>query len=122
MFPRRFKELRQKKKISQKQLADSLSLSRATISAYESGKRTPDIDTLQQIANYFEVSTDYLLGSTNSIYDPHVFNLLTPDFLGLIKKAAALECEERKFLEELIEFGLLQIEKGRYCANKNDTF
>jgi len=54
--------LRQENKLLQKELAEELNLTQQTISSYESNKREPDSETLQKIAQYFDVSVDYLLG------------------------------------------------------------
>ena len=62
----RLKELRKKKKLSQLRLAIDLSTTQNTISRYETGEREPDIEALIKIANYFDVSVDYLLGRTNN--------------------------------------------------------
>jgi transcriptional regulator with XRE-family HTH domain len=59
------KLLRQEKKITQKELATILNLSPSTIAMYETGKRKPDSDTLKLLADYFDVSVDYLLGRTS---------------------------------------------------------
>lgn len=61
----RIKELRKEKGITQNKFATELGISKCTISLYESGKREPDIATLLRIANYFDVSVDYLLGVVN---------------------------------------------------------
>ena len=59
----RIKELRTQKGLSQKQLATILDLKTSTIvSAYEMGDRAPSLKTLIRMANFFNVSTDYLLG------------------------------------------------------------
>ena len=60
----RLKELRTKQNISQYTLAENLNLSRGLLSNYEQGRREPDYDTLLLIANYFDVSVDYILGVT----------------------------------------------------------
>lgn len=62
MLSNRLKDLRKSKKLTQKQLAEKINVTHVSISGYESGNRTPDTDTLQRLADYFEVSTDYLLG------------------------------------------------------------
>lgn len=62
MFKERFKELRELKKLTQSQLAKDLHIGRASVSNYELGTRTPDVDILIKIADYFGVSTDYLTG------------------------------------------------------------
>jgi len=58
----RLKELRKTKDITQEELAKQLQLSPSTIGMYETGRREPDFETLQRIADYFHVSTDYILG------------------------------------------------------------
>lgn len=59
------KELRSSKGLTQSELAQQLRISRSTIGMYESGSREPDFETLELIADYFNVDTDYLLGRTN---------------------------------------------------------
>ena len=58
----RLKELREEKDISQRQLLSNLNLSPSTISKWKTS--TPKHDTLQAVADYFNVSTDYLIGRT----------------------------------------------------------
>lgn len=57
----KIKELRQKNKISQSQIAEYLQMSQTGYSQYETGRTEPDIKTLIAIANYFHVSVDYLI-------------------------------------------------------------
>lgn len=65
-FSLKLKELRQKNNLTQDQLADELNAryhlneSKATISQFEHNKRIPDLDRLINIADYFQVSLDYL--------------------------------------------------------------
>lgn len=61
-FGVRLKELRLSKKLTQQQLGDIVHVSKVSISGYERGERSPDKDTLTALANFFNVSTDYLLG------------------------------------------------------------
>ena len=61
-FPQRLKELREEKGLSIKTLAKELGVSDIAIGRWEKGLRTPNIDTLIIVANYFNVSADYLLG------------------------------------------------------------
>jgi len=58
-------EVRNEKGITQEELSNYLNVSRSTIAGYETGKRKPEYETLQKLANYFNVSLDYLLGSSN---------------------------------------------------------
>ena len=62
----RLKELRKKKGISQLRLATDLNTTQNTISRYETGEREPGIDELIKIADYFNVSVDYLIGRTEN--------------------------------------------------------
>ena len=59
-------ELRQDRGLTQDQLAEIISVSPGTISNYEDGRHLPDLDKLKMIADYFHVTTDYLLGRTSS--------------------------------------------------------
>lgn len=55
-------ELRQDRGLTQRELGKILSVSTGTISNYENGVHYPDLEKLVQLADYFQVSTDYLLG------------------------------------------------------------
>ena len=57
--------LRKKKGLSQEQLADELGITRQTISKWELGVSTPEMDKLVQIANYFDVNVDDLISKEN---------------------------------------------------------
>lgn len=61
----RLKELRKNKGLLQAEIAKSVDLSVQTYSSYETGSRTPDYNTLIKLADYFNVTTDYLLGRTS---------------------------------------------------------
>lgn len=65
-FKERFADLRAKSGLSQSKLGKELLLSPATIGYYENGSRLPDIETAARIAQYFDVSADYLLGLSNA--------------------------------------------------------
>ena len=65
-FGTRLTALRKQKKLLQADLANKIGIARATYGAYEQGTRQPDFDTLEKIADFFEVSTDYLLGRTDT--------------------------------------------------------
>lgn len=62
----RLVELRKKRKLTQKELADKLGIARTTYSGYENGNREPDFDTVQKLADFFGVSIDYLVGRVNN--------------------------------------------------------
>lgn len=56
-------QLRKDKNLSQSDLAKIFSVNQNTISRWEKGERSPDPDQLKTIAQYFEVSVDYLIGN-----------------------------------------------------------
>ena len=67
LFGSRLRQLRKEDNLTQKELAAKLGLAFSTISMYERGIREPDFETTEAIADYFNVSMDFLLGkSTNS--------------------------------------------------------
>ena len=57
--------LREHRGISQAELARELQVSRSTISMYESGARTPTSDMYENLADYFNVDLDYLMGRSD---------------------------------------------------------
>lgn len=63
---KRLRYLRKENGLTQEQLADIFLLNKSSISRYEKGHQVPEIDTLNQIADFFDVSIDYLLGRTNT--------------------------------------------------------
>ena len=65
----RLKEIRKSKGISQLKLAMDLNTNQNTISRYETGEREPGINELIKIADYFNVSIDFLLERTDN---PHI--------------------------------------------------
>ncbi|MGN0402158.1 MAG: helix-turn-helix domain-containing protein [Acetatifactor sp.] len=66
--------LRKEKGIGQKELASFLKLSVGTVSNYENNVHSPDLETLCRLADYYGVTTDYLLGRTAFRNDPKILN------------------------------------------------
>ena len=58
----KLRELREQKGVIQKEVADAIGCTATVYSRYERGEREPDISTLCSLADYFEVSTDVLIG------------------------------------------------------------
>lgn len=54
--------LRKKQNLTQKDIAEKLNITQRAYSGYETGTREPDIQTILNIAEYFNISVDYLLG------------------------------------------------------------
>lgn len=61
-FPRRLRELREKRRVSRRILAELCGLSKNMVSRYERGERVPSIDEAAQLADYFGVTLDELCG------------------------------------------------------------
>lgn len=83
MFANMLKKLRKNENLTQDQLASKIGITRDTLANYETGRREPDFTTLKNIASYFEVSTDYLLGreefDNSDLLAAHIDDDLTED-------------------------------------------
>ncbi|MFR6246773.1 MAG: helix-turn-helix domain-containing protein [Romboutsia timonensis] len=66
MLGERLRQLRKEQNLTQKDFGEKFNLSSRVIGYYESEERTPTPDFLLKIAEYFNVSTDYLLGKTDN--------------------------------------------------------
>ena len=86
IFAKRFRELREAAGLKQSEMGEKLGVSRGSISFYENCDRTPDIEFVANAAQYFKVSSDYLLGLTNApTTDP--YRRAAFDYLGLSYEA-----------------------------------
>ena len=92
-----FKQLRIKEHFSQQELADKLGLSKSTISMYENGNREPDLETLEKIADFFNVDMDYLIGRNKT---PNAFksepSIGFDDFEGMVARNGKKMSTEQK--------------------------
>ena len=94
---KRLKELRNEMKLTQQEVADALSIERITYARYESGARSPSLDMLSKLADFFNTTSDYLLRRTdgsapvykNAITEPRQEARQEPDPLPLITDIAA---------------------------------
>ena len=97
---KRIKELREKKGYTQRALADLLSIGNSTLAMYEVDKREPDNDTLSKIADFFGVSTDYLLGRDTPPARPRPTQEEKDEILRLFDTLS--EEEQTAFLKKLL--------------------
>lgn len=86
-FSRRLKELRELAGLTQEQLAKELKVSRGAISYYEKGDRTPDIEFLDSVSDFFDLPFDYLLGYNENIKEEYR-NMY--EFYGLTDNACSV--------------------------------
>lgn len=98
-FPKRLKELREKRGLSQEGLAQNLNIPRSSITQYETGQndRLPRQQRLNEIADFFGVSVDYLIGRT----DTDVLTIKEKEFLNDVEKLS---------FEELIDKHVLTVD------------
>lgn len=73
-FKEMLKYLRLRENLSQSELAEKLGVAKSTISMYEVGKREPDFETLEAIADLFNVDMNFLLGKDGSENDRYYIN------------------------------------------------
>ena len=67
-FSKIFKQLRLENKYTQQELAKKIGVSRSAIGMYETGERQPDFETLEVIADFFNVDMDFLLGRNTKVH------------------------------------------------------
>ncbi len=106
--------LRAEKGIYQKELADYLKVSIGTVSNYEQGIHNPDFNTLCSIADFYEVSLDYLLGRTKIRAGVDKLNQeLTTDYTtaDLLNSALQLNPASTRSLVEYLDLLILKQER-----------
>jgi transcriptional regulator with XRE-family HTH domain len=95
MFGKRLKELRKEYKLTQTEMALILNLTRSTIALLEGGYNRPSVQTLIDIADFFNVSTDYMLGRTN-INKENPYEGLPDEAVEKVKKFIAFSKNKYK--------------------------
>ncbi|MCR1902664.1 helix-turn-helix transcriptional regulator [Lactobacillus taiwanensis] len=96
----RIKEIRQEKKLSQKDLAKKLNISQQAISLYEKGDREPKLETWQKLAYFFGVSVPYLQG-------------IEPDFKDVLLNTLNKNCVKNDLLNVSIKTYLKSIKADK---------
>ena len=113
-------ELRKDKNLKQKDLAELLNLSIGTISNYETGSHEPDFATLNILADFFQVSTDYMLGRTNLPYDISRLNEPLFDNITISDLVNTLLNMSPEDLASTIEYINLLSYRNRMIAEQNN--
>lgn len=93
----RLKKLREAKGLNQQGLAMALGLSQSTISFYETGERKPDLEALIQLADFFGVSIDYLIGRSN-IKRSQMENEYTAEDLNFLHEFLKLDQSQKELV------------------------
>ncbi|MBW7642456.1 helix-turn-helix domain-containing protein [Geobacillus thermoleovorans] len=119
-FGKRLRFLRKKMNMTQKDLADKFRLGESTIGMYERDEREPSFEFVRQLADFFNVTTDYLLGRTDDPTPPEQDGIpeeLKDPGLGLFFKELAEAPEERR--EQLLKiWEILKSEGNRKPGDK----
>jgi transcriptional regulator with XRE-family HTH domain len=91
-FGERLKLLREEKGLSQVELAKLYNLSQSTIAYYETNSKQPSNETLQNLADFFQTTIDYLLGRSE-IRNPEFFT--DPEIISLAQAYQKMTPEQR---------------------------
>lgn len=108
-FGQRLKELRKSKRLTQQQLADIFFLNKSSISRYENDSQLPENEQLQKLADYFNVSIDYLLGR-----DENPNPTSSPEMLTK-KEKLDIEKEALQMIENIDKAKIVE-----FCGNPAD--
>ena len=96
-YSNRIRELREAKLLSQDQLAEKLNVTKQAISQYERGVRKPSMPMLEALCDFFNVSSDYLLGK-----DDVTIRLVDADELKALE-AYHIDCETMKVAQSIYD-------------------
>ena len=110
-FKDMLKYLRMRENLSQAELADKLGTAKSTISMYEVGQRSPDIETLELIADFFNVDMNFLLG--REIEDGYYINVdarefaqflyENPDYKVLFDASRNVKKDDIEFVKQMLD-------------------
>ena len=98
-FPERLKELRKTRKINQQALSKHLNYGYTAVANYESGRNQPSIDTLIQIAEFFNVTVDYLIGTADV---PNAIEKITNKEYQMIQIYSKLDTRNKMLADSII--------------------
>lgn len=105
VFGKRVKELREKGKISMEQLAKQLGVTKSRVNMWENNGTVPRGDILIKLANYFGVTTDYLLGNN----DESAISLTDAKLNSLQRNLGKLNEEELNKAESMLKLMFMDI-------------
>ena len=110
-FKDNLRELRKKRGLSQVELAEKLGFSKSLIGLYETGDRKPSFEALEAIADFFNISTDYLMGKDDkSVYylDPEAAEMAqeiydNPELRILFDASRKVSKEDLQFVVDMMK-------------------
>lgn len=114
----RLKELRKKNNITLQKLADYLHIANSAVSQYENGHREPSFEIVSKLADYFNVSIDYLLGRENIESVQFNRNVVKIPIYGQIPAGIPIEMIEDSFVEDYEELDASSVRGGQYFGLK----
>jgi transcriptional regulator with XRE-family HTH domain len=100
--------LRKNKKLSQKQLSDTLHIAFASLARYENDQRLPSAEILIKLSDFFNVSVDYLIKNL----DQDFVSIENKQILSLAHKIDKLAPEDQSFLVDMIQNYLNKFERN----------
>ncbi|TDO94383.1 putative nucleotidyltransferase with HDIG domain [Halanaerobium saccharolyticum] len=117
-FKDRLRTLRKNMDLTQDKLADKLNYSRSTIAQYERGIRIPSNNFLIEVANFFEVSLDYLMGLKN-VETRKKNNKLNESLIYALSKMHSTKIFYKNFFSQNVAALALEIGKFLSLSSKN---
>ncbi len=111
IYAARIKQLRMERGLSQDQLAALLGISRSAVGMYETGKREPDLETCEAIADIFNIDMDYLTGRSNTEKMHLTITDTDPQLDELTRNAKQLNAQG---LQKLVDLSDDLVASGKY--------
>ncbi len=102
----RLNKLRQEQGLTQQELADLFHISNSTISSYETGNRIPDVDFLLKLSKFYNISSDYIIGLSDSRLPLDIMNSTVVDqvsYQSVIEKIQRLPIERKRALLAILD-------------------
>jgi transcriptional regulator with XRE-family HTH domain len=119
----KIQNLRKEKGLTQEKLAKIIGISRGSLSMIEINKREPDNDTLKKLADFFDVSIDYLLGRTNDP-SPKITEPSDQEILEIMKKegimfdGTPLDEEDKREIIDVMKIAWKIVQEKKRKENK----
>lgn len=129
MFAERLKALRTEKGLTQVELADMLNVSKGTVGMWETGKRMPSFETVDEMTSIFDKRMDYILGYTDDGSSPIPTDkeinqlglwLIEDDYTELVYKLLSLDHYGKRAVESLIKEELKRCKDQKTLASRED--